>query len=127
MLLAQNRAMADWSAVRVALVADPISFTSRKFAVYSALSKAGGPLGSRNCEPLVIAHGVTNCQFGKSGGRDAWRRRNPITRIRARHIRHNVIRVIIGPQGKDGVADAFPKLIPAASGVGPRLVASAMS
>src|SRR5262245_10475421 len=70
-LLAQNRAILVWSAVRVALVADPISLTSRKLAVYSGLSNAGGPLGSRNCDPLVIAHGVTNRQFGKSGAANA--------------------------------------------------------
>src|SRR5687768_2541187 len=49
--LFQKWAMAVWSAVRVALVAEPSSLTSLKAAVYAALSSAGGAAG-RNWSPL---------------------------------------------------------------------------
>src|SRR5688572_5808606 len=39
---AQSRATSDWSAVRVALVTEPISLTSFKSAAYRALVIAGG-------------------------------------------------------------------------------------
>src|SRR5262245_3719055 len=56
--LTQKRAMFVWSSVRVELVAEPIAFTSLNAAMYSALVKAGGPSGFRNCEGLVMAQGV---------------------------------------------------------------------
>src|SRR5687767_8353037 len=51
-----------WSAVRVALVAEPSSFTSFRDAAYSALVSAGGGFGA-NCVPEVVANGITagNC------------------------------------------------------------------
>ena len=66
--LAQKRAVLVWSAVRVALSTAPMALTSLSSAAYSALESAGGPTGSRNCEPLVIVHGVTVAQFGNSAG-----------------------------------------------------------
>ena len=65
---AQNCAMLDWSCVRVVLVAEPISFTWLNAAVYSALSKAGGPSGFRNWEGLVMAHGVMLAHCGAAAG-----------------------------------------------------------
>src|SRR5438874_13372679 len=64
----QNRATCVCSAVRVVLVALPRLLTSLNAAAYAALSSAGGG-GGRNCEPPVIANGVTYGHWGASAGR----------------------------------------------------------
>src|SRR5687767_14207262 len=65
-LLFQKWAMAAWSAVRVALVAEPNSLTSLKAAVYAALPSAGGAAG-RNGSVLGMANGVTPDQRTSAG------------------------------------------------------------
>src|SRR6266542_2729827 len=67
---AQNLAIAVCSGVRVALSARPSSFVSLKSEAHSALSSRGGK-GGRNCDPLIIANGVTDGQFGRSAGANA--------------------------------------------------------
>src|SRR5262249_46382022 len=66
----ESRAICVCSAVRVVPVALPRSLTSLKAAAYAAVSSAGGAPG-RNCEPLVIAKGVTDGHCGASAGRKA--------------------------------------------------------
>jgi hypothetical protein len=63
--------MFDWSSVRVLPVAEPIAFTSLNAAVYSALSKAGGPSGFRNWVELLMAHGVMLPHCGAAAARFA--------------------------------------------------------
>src|SRR5438105_12486044 len=66
----QNLAICVCSAVRVVLSTRPRLLTSLKAAAYSALSSAGGGAG-RNCDPLVIAKGVTWGHCGASAGKNA--------------------------------------------------------
>jgi hypothetical protein len=61
--LFQKWAMAVWSAVRVALLAEPNSLTSLKAAVYAALGRAGGASG-RNGSVPGMANGLTSGQCG---------------------------------------------------------------
>src|ERR1044071_5900317 len=67
---AQNRAISDCSAVRVALSERPSSDLRLKSKAHWALSSPGGG-GGRNCEPLIIAKGVTCGQLGRSAGASA--------------------------------------------------------
>src|SRR6185369_12069606 len=64
---AQNLAISVCSRVRVALSARPRSFVRLKSEAHSAVSSPGGT-GGRNCEPRIMAKGVTNAQFGRSAG-----------------------------------------------------------
>ena len=107
--LAQNRAMAVWSAVRVALVAEPSSLTSLKAAVYSALSSAGGAAG-RNWSPLVMANGVTSGQCGVQAGRVGGRRRPPLAGLGAAQVRrqHDAGPVVLA-KGQDLVGHGPPQ------------------
>ena len=94
---AQNWAMFDWSCVRVVLVAEPISFTWLNAAVYSALSKAGGPSGFRNWEGLVMAHGVTLAHCGAAAASVRWRSRSPFSRLRSGRVWHDDAGAIVCP------------------------------
>src|SRR2546426_5596931 len=67
-LSSQKRAICVCSAVRVELVALPISLTSLKSLVYWSLAKSGGPAG-RNCEGEAIANGVTQAIWGNTAAR----------------------------------------------------------
>src|SRR5438105_3504280 len=66
----QNRLKSVCSALRAALVALPIVFTSSKSAVYRALVSDGGPPG-RNCEGEAITHGVRKANCGTAPGMKA--------------------------------------------------------
>src|SRR5688572_26509465 len=67
---AQNLAISVSSRVRVALVADPISFVWLYSSAHSWLSSAGGA-GGRNWAGLSIANGVTPGHCGKSAAANA--------------------------------------------------------
>src|SRR5688572_2351782 len=65
--LAQRRAMAVWSGVRVALVFLPSACTSAKSAAYLSLVSMGGG-GGRNCVDVCKASGAANWRCANPAG-----------------------------------------------------------